>query len=92
MLEDCGACVGSTACTEPCRAKTLVRDVSALPCLLTVRDAAALLRTTSQTVYKRIERGQLAGVTRIGRRILIYRDYLVRYLDEGRAPSPEVRH
>ena len=56
--------------------------------LLSVEEAARLLRTTPRAVYVMAGRGALPGVTRIGRRLLIRRADLVRFLDEGRAPSP----
>jgi len=65
-----------------------VSAVAALPTLLTVEETAALLRTTRKGVYALIERGQLAGVTRIGRRVLIDRTALLDWLAERRAPSP----
>jgi excisionase family DNA binding protein len=58
------------------------------PLLLTVDETAALLRTTRKAVYALLERGQLAGVTRIGRRVLVDRDALLQWLGERRAPSP----
>ena len=58
-----------------------------LPDLLTVDDVTALLRTSSKSVYSMIDRGQLPGVTRIGRRLRIRRDDLITWLDESRAPS-----
>ena len=39
-----------------------------LPLLATVDETAALLRTSRKAIYSMIERGQLPGVTRIGRR------------------------
>jgi excisionase family DNA binding protein len=65
-----------------------VSAVAALPALLTVDETAALLRTTRKAVYALIERGQLAGVTRIGRRVLIDRTALLEWLAERRTPSP----
>ena len=56
--------------------------------LLSVEDAARLLRTTPRAVYVMAGRGILPGVTRIGRRLLVRREDLVRWLDESRAPSP----
>ena len=53
-----------------------------LPFLLTADEAAALLRTTRKAVYAMADRGQLAGVTRLGRRLLIRRDDLLRSLSE----------
>jgi excisionase family DNA binding protein len=56
--------------------------------LLSVDEAAQLLRTSRRAVYVMADRGALPGVTRIGRRLLIRQDDLVRWLDESRAPSP----
>lgn len=53
-----------------------------LPFLLTADETAALLRTTRKAVYAMADRGQLAGVTRLGRRLLIRRDDLLRSLSE----------
>jgi excisionase family DNA binding protein len=60
-----------------------------LPLLLTVVEAASLLRTTRKGVYAMIARGLLPGVTRIGRRVLIRSADLLDFLDHNRAPSPE---
>ena len=59
------------------------------PLLLTVDDAAALLRTTRRAVYAMVERHQLPGVIRIRRRVLLRADDLLHWLDQKRAPSPE---
>jgi excisionase family DNA binding protein len=56
---------------------------------MTVDETADLLRTSRKAVYAMIERAQLAGVTRIGRRVLVHRDDLLTSLAERRAPSPE---
>ena len=60
-----------------------------LPALLTVDDAADLLRTTRKAVYVMIERGQLPGVTRLGRRVLLRSDRLLEWLDQNCASSPK---
>jgi excisionase family DNA binding protein len=60
-----------------------------LPVLLTVRETAELLRTTRRAVYVMIERRQLPGLTRIGRRVLFRADDLLNWLDQKRAPSPK---
>jgi excisionase family DNA binding protein len=61
-----------------------VVDPSTLPYLLTVQEAAGLLRTTVAGVYARVERGQLVdSLVRDGRRILIHRDRLLRSLDRA---------
>jgi excisionase family DNA binding protein len=60
-----------------------------LPTLLTVDETAALLRTSPRAVYKLIERAQVPGVTRLGRRVLFDRAMLVEWLSESRAASSE---
>ena len=64
-------------------------DITSLPRLLTLREVADLLRTTPKATYAMVSRGQLPGVVRIGRRVLIRYDDLVEWLHERRAPSPE---
>jgi len=63
------------------------RTRDALPVLLTVNEAAALLRTTRRAIYAMIERRQLPGIIRIGRRVLLSADELLHWLDQKRAPS-----
>ena len=60
-----------------------------LPLLLTVDEAAELLRTSRRAIYMMLERHQLPGVTRIGRRILFRSADLLDWLDQKRAPSPK---
>ena len=60
-----------------------------LPHLLTTPEVSDVLRQSQKATYAMIARGQLPGVVRIGRRVLIHRDDLLRWLDESRAPSPE---
>ena len=60
-----------------------------VPILLTVDEAAELLRTTRRAIYMMLERHQLPGVTRIGRRVLFRSADLLNWLDQKRAPSPE---
>jgi excisionase family DNA binding protein len=62
-------------------------DVSVMPMLLTVDDAANLLRTTRRAIYAMLERRQLPGVIRIRRRVLIRSAELLEWLDQKRAPS-----
>jgi len=65
------------------------RPPHTLPILLTVDEAATLLRTTRRAVYTMIERRYLPGVIRIRRRVLFRADDLLHWLDQKRAPSPE---
>ena len=63
------------------------RTRDTLPVLLTVDEAAALLRTTRRAIYAMIERRQLPGIIRIGRRVLLSAEVLLHWLDQKRAPS-----
>jgi excisionase family DNA binding protein len=53
-----------------------------LPWFLTPDEAADLLRTTRKAIYVKIERRQLPGVARIGRRLLIRTASLLEFLDQ----------
>ncbi len=61
--------------------------MTGVPVLLTADETADLLRTSRKAIYVMAERGQLPGVTRIGRRLLVRRDVLLDWLDQKRAPS-----
>jgi len=63
--------------------------MSLMPTLMTVDDTAALLRTTRTAVYAMVARGQLPGVTRIGRRVLFRSEDLLDFLDRSRVPLPK---
>jgi excisionase family DNA binding protein len=65
------------------------RRSHALPMLLTAGEAADLLRTTRRAIYAMIERGQLPGVVRVRRRVLLKSDALLHWLEQKSAPSPE---
>ena len=56
------------------------RAGSALPVVLTVDEAADLLRVDRKTVYESIRRGELPGVVRLGRSIRIGRTALLEFL------------
>jgi excisionase family DNA binding protein len=58
------------------------------PLLLTIDEVATLLRTSRKAIYAMAERGQLPGLTRLHRRLLVRRDDLLSWLDERRAASP----
>ncbi len=60
-----------------------------LPMLLTADEAADLLRTTRRAIYAMVERGQLPGVVRVRRRVLLRSDALLHWLEQKSAPSPE---
>lgn len=64
-------------------------DADAPPVLLTVDEAAKLLRTTRKAVYAMVERGQLPGVIRIRRRVLFRAADLLHWLDQKCASSPK---
>jgi excisionase family DNA binding protein len=56
-----------------------------------VDEVAELLRTTSKAVYLMIDRNALAGVRRVGRRVLVKRSELLASIEEGRVLSPRSR-
>jgi excisionase family DNA binding protein len=58
------------------------------PELLTVSEVAQMLRTTRKAAYAMVERGQLPGVLRIGRRVRVSRARLLDWLRQKCAPSP----
>ena len=60
-----------------------------LPLLVTVGETAALLRTTRKAIYSMIDRRQLPGVVRIGRRVLISTPDLLHWLRQKSTPSLE---
>ena len=62
---------------------------SHIPALLTPGEVATLLRTSKGAIYTMIERFQLPGIVRIGRRVLIREDALVDWLGQKSTPSPE---
>ncbi|MCC6163682.1 MAG: helix-turn-helix domain-containing protein [Acidobacteria bacterium] len=59
------------------------------PVLLTVDEAAALLRTTRRAMYAMVERRQLPGVVRIRRRVLFRTEALLDWVDQKSAPLPK---
>jgi len=69
----------------------IVKDFHASPTLLTVSEVAGILRTTAKAVYTMVGRGQLPGLVRIGRRVLIRKQALLNWLDHNCASSSEGR-
>jgi excisionase family DNA binding protein len=63
----------------------------ALPILITVDEAADLLRTTRRAIYAMIARRQLPGVVRVRRRVLLRSEALLHWLEQKSAPSLEER-
>src|SRR5262249_9543624 len=66
----------------PCKTKS-----DDWPTFLTPDEAADLLRTTRKAIYVKIERRQIPGVTRLGRRVLIRTTSLLDYLDQQSTSS-----
>ena len=60
-----------------------------LPQFLTVDEVASLLRTSRKAIYAMVERGQVPGVTRVGRRLLVRAEELVDWLNQKSAPLPK---
>ncbi len=59
-----------------------------LPEVLTVDELAALLRVERKTVYAAIARGDVPGARRVGTRLRISRDAVLRWLADGQAAQP----
>jgi excisionase family DNA binding protein len=59
--------------------------------LLTIDEVGTLLRTSRKAIYAMVERGQLPGVVRIGRRLLVREDALLDWLGQKSTPSLEGR-
>lgn len=57
------------------------------PAVLTPDDLAVLLRVRKRAVLDAIQRGELPGVRRVGRRIRADRDTILRWLTEGRGQA-----
>ena len=60
-----------------------------VPTLLTPGDVAMSLRTSRKAIYAMIARGQMPGLVRVGRRVLIRADALVDWLRQKSMPSLE---
>ena len=56
-----------------------------LPPFLTADETATLLRTTRKGIYVMVERRQLPGVRKIGKRLLIRAEILVSWIEDQRA-------
>jgi len=56
---------------------------------LKVGEVADLLRTSEKAIYAMVERCQLPGVIRIGRRVLVRQDALLDWLGQKSTPSLE---
>ena len=63
--------------------------MSPTPVLLTSTEVAELLRTSRKAIYTMVERAQLPGVVRIGRRVLVREDALLDWLRQKSTPSLE---
>jgi excisionase family DNA binding protein len=71
------------------RARRTAACMDRTPTLLTPTEVANLLRTSRKAIYTMIERAQLPGVVRIGRRVLVRQDALVDWLRQKSTPSLE---
>jgi excisionase family DNA binding protein len=72
---------------EPKSNQALAFGSPPLPRLLTTDEVAELLRTSRRVVYEMIRLGQLPGVIRLGRKVLLRRDRLVEFLLEREEQS-----
>jgi excisionase family DNA binding protein len=56
---------------------------------MNAREVAELLRTSRKAVYALVDRRQIPGVTRLGRRVLFRSDVLLHWLRQKSTPSFE---
>ena len=61
--------------------------VTTLPPVLTVDEAARLLRVNRKTLYDAVRAGEVPGVVRLGRSIRIGRDALLRWMEGNGSPA-----
>jgi excisionase family DNA binding protein len=66
-----------------------VTKLDRLPAFLTADETAALLRTTRKAIYAMVERNQLPGAFRIGRRVRVRRTVLLDWISQEGALSLE---
>ena len=59
------------------------------PVLLKPTEVATILRTSRKAIYTMVERAQLPGIVRIGRRVLVREDALLDWLRQKSTPSLE---
>ena len=78
-----------TLARPPWPNETTVQGTHRAPVLLTPVEVAELLRTTKKAIYAMVERGQLPGIVRIGRRVLLREDALLDWLRQKSTPSLE---
>ena len=64
--------------------RSLSTGSQALPYLLCTDEVAQLLRVSRKAVYCMVDRGEIPGVTKIGRRIRFHRDDLLAWLEDQR--------
>ncbi len=77
-----------TRAVAPADARADERDASrALPPVLTVDEAARLLRVNRKTLYDAVRAGEVPGVVRVGRSIRIGRDALLRWMEGNGSPA-----
>ena len=66
-------------------------ETADLPAVLNPDELAVLLRMRKRAVLDAIQRGELPGVRRVGRRIRADRDTVLRWLADGRGQGPRTR-
>ena len=57
--------------------------VGELPVVLTAAELARLLRIRRRSVYGAIRRREIPGVQKLGRKVLIHRDTVLKWLADG---------
>jgi excisionase family DNA binding protein len=86
---DCDVRRKPTMILQPSPHTNATRQRDEWPVLLTIDEAAALLRTTRRAMYAMVERRQIPGVVRIRRRVLFRTEALLDWVDQKSAPQPK---
>jgi len=76
----------------PAAPATALPSVDALPEFLTVRELAALLRVSPNSVYEAYKRGEIPGGRRVGRSIRFHTATVLEWFrSQGRGSPPSKR-
>jgi excisionase family DNA binding protein len=84
---DAPAVAGSDAQDAQRGARGNAAGRRALPPVLTVDEAARLLRVNRKTLYEAVRAGEVPGVVRVGRSIRIGREALLRWMEGNGSPA-----
>jgi len=71
---------------DPMARRSSLPGFEDLPLLLQAEEVAAILRVSRKALYAMVERGEIPGVTKLGRRVRFRRDALEAWLIASARP------